>query len=152
MLLPMPTKTFFFWHNVTYAGPVLIWLWGQGYPGGVGARPQLMSWSAHGPFTEQTQPAGSWASQRAPTPNMDRLTSMLQEPPWCCQLVFHTSPRGAESGCSPVLLHTLENKMPVLLVSTYTPHCHCSAKTHGIILCSHEQTTVVQDFNYNHAK
>lgn len=152
MLLPMPTKAFFFWHNVTYAGPLLIWLLGKGYAGGVEARPQQICWSAHGPFTEQTQPAGSRDSQRAPTPNMDRLISMLQEPPWCCQLVFHTSPHGAESRCSPALLHTPENKMPVLLVSMYTPHCHCSAKTQGIILCPQEQTTVVQDFSYNHAK
>lgn len=74
------------------------------------------------------------------------------EPPWCCQLVFHTSPHGVEVGCSPALLHTLGNEMPVLLVSTCTPHSHCSAKAQRIILCSHEQTTVVQDFNYNHAE
>lgn len=46
MLLLMPTKAFFFWHNVTCAGPLLRWLWGQGYDGIGEARPQLMSWSA----------------------------------------------------------------------------------------------------------
>jgi len=69
--------------------------------------------------------------------------------PRAASLLFNqvSHPR-AQAGCSPALQHTFEDEMPVLPAST-CPHCpsHC-AKKWGIISCSHEQTTVVEDFNY----
>lgn len=77
----------------------------------------VCTWSIHRANSAswvRGQPKGSYPQHG------HRLISLLQEPPWCCQLVFHTSPRGTEAGCSPALLHTLENKMP----SCLSPHTH----------------------------